>query len=143
MAWGTAALTKTLTGRSVTSDELEQAQAIVEIITGVTEDASDQSLISGRNLRLVTRAVCYQAAWMQAHPDLFTQADVASWSQDGASAQPANELAALLAPLARICLRRTSWAQAPLRILTRTGRGVDRGNRDSAVRDDQFEWTPL
>jgi hypothetical protein len=142
-SWGTQALTKRLTGREVTEDELFQAQAIIELFSGVTIDASDQDLISGRNLRMLTWAVCYEAAFIQDNPDLFTAADTTSWSQDGVSAQPAHENAALLAPLAHRCLRRLSWRLAPINALTRTGRGVDRGNRDNAVRDDQFVWTPL
>lgn len=142
-SWGTQALTKRLTGIEVTEDDLFQAQAIIELISGVTLDASDQGLISGRNLRMLTYAVCYEAVFVKDHPDLFTAADTTSWSQDGVSAEPAHENAALLAPLAHRCLKRLSWRLAPLNMLTRTGRGVDRGNRDNAVRDDQFVWTPL
>lgn len=142
-SWATQALTKSLTGVEVTDDEIFRAQAIIELFSGVTMDATDQELLSGRNLRLITWATCYQAAFVSNRPDLFTAADTGNWSQDGVSASPSNENAALLAPLALRCLRRLSWRTSPLRILTRDGRGSDRGNRDSAVRDDQFAWTPL
>lgn len=142
-SWGTLELTKRLTGVEVTEDDLFKAQAIIELFSGVTIDASDNDLISGRNLRLITWATCYQAAFVKDRPDLFTASDMSSWSQDGVSASPANENAALLAPLALRCLRRLSWRTAPLRALTRSGQSSDRGNRDSAVRDDQFDWTPL
>lgn len=142
-SWATQALTKSLTGVEVTDDDLFKAQAIIELFSGVTIDVSDQDLLSGRNLRLITWATCYQAAFVKNRPDLFTAADTGNWSQDGVSASPSNENAALLAPLATRCLRRLSWRVAPLRAMTRTGRGADRGNRDSAVRDDQFAWMPL
>jgi len=143
MPWATTAQVHTFTGATVTADELERAQVVWELFVGVTEDASDQGLISGRNMRLLVLGLCYQAAFMQQHPDYFTHMDADSLSQDGASVTPGSENARLLAPLAIRCLRRLSWKSSPLRALTRTGQNTDRGNRDSAVRDDQFDWTPM
>lgn len=144
MTWATQELTRNLTGVEVTDADLFKAQAIIELFSGVTIEASDNDLISGRNLRLLTWAVAYEAVFVKDRPDLFTGADTSNWSQDGVSATPSNENAALLAPLALRCLRRLSWRTEPLRALTRRGRSSDdRGNRDSAVRDDQFNWTPL
>lgn len=144
MPWATADDVFDLTGENVAAADLTKAQDIIELFAGVTEDASDQGLISGRNLRLLNRAVAYQAAWMPYHPDLYTHMDAETQSQDGVSATRAHDNARLLAPLALRFLRRVSWKQSPLRAINRSGYTSDeRGDRDSAVRDDRFDWTPL
>lgn len=145
MGWATAEDVYETTGREASPESLAAAQVIIEIFAGTTTVASDEELVASRNLRLLKQAVSFQAVWLDAHPDALEAMDVEGVSQDGLSAQYANVNAHLLAPLATRCLNRLSW-----RHQIRIGRSnwmrkrlYDRGNRDSAVRDDQYEWSPL
>lgn len=141
MPWATADDVLTYTGVTVGEAEIIRAQDHIEIIAGVTEDAV---IDSPRNLRLLNRAVAYQAAWEQYHPDLYMNVDVDSVGQDGHSHTPAHENAALIAPWATRCLRRLTWVQKPLRVRGRYGStDSDDGNRDSAVADDSRPWVPM
>jgi len=145
MGWATADDVYGLTGREASPESLAAAQTIIELFAGTTTVASDDELISSRNLRLLKQAVSWQAVWLDVHPDALEAMDVTGVSQDGLSATYANANAHILAPLATRCLARLSWRRE-----IRVGRGnwlrrhlSDRGNRDSAVRDDQYEWTPM
>lgn len=142
MAWATDDDVVTITGREATQGALAVAQVIVEIFSGTTELASDDELISTRNLRHLKNAVAFQAVWLDAHPDALEAMDVEGVSQDGLNATYANANAHLLAPLANRCINRLSWRRQ-IQTGLRRNAGSDRGNRDSAVRDDQFAWTPL
>ncbi len=142
MAWATDDDVVTITGREATQESLAAAQVIVEIFSGTTELASDDELIASRNLRHLKTAVAFQAVWLDAHPDVLEAMDVEGVSQDGLNATYANANAHLLAPLANRCIARLSWRRQ-IQTGLRRNAGSDNGNRDSAVRDDQFAWTPL
>jgi len=145
MGWATIDQVHDLTGREASQESLAGAQTIIELFSGTSTVASDNGLIASKNLRLLQQAVAWQAVWLDAHPDVLEAMDVEGVSQDGLSAQYANANAHLLAPLASRCLNRLSWRKE-----IRVSKGLwsrrhlsDRGNRDSAVRDDQYEWSPL
>jgi hypothetical protein len=145
MGWATDDQVQEWTGREADPANLALAQTMIELFSGTTTVASDDGLIGSRNLRLLGQAVAFQAVWLDDHPDVLAAMDVEGVSQDGLNAQYATANAHLLAPLAQRCLSRLSWARE-----IRAGRGlwsrrhiVDRGSRDSAVRDDQYEWSPL
>jgi len=141
-AWATVADVMTYTGVEVGDDDLLRAQDTVEIFAGTTYGAV---IDSPRNLRMLNRAVAYQAGWAKFQPGLLTNVDVDNVSQDGHSHTPGHENAALLAPMARRCLARLTWAQKPLRVRKRYGSSDynDSGARDSAVADDARVWVPL
>jgi len=141
-AWATADDVLRLTGEQVGDGDLIRAQDIIEILAGVTFDSVE---LSPRNLRLLNRAVAYQAAWAVYHPDLYSHVDVDNVSQDGHSHTPSHDLAALVAPLAHLCLKRLSWVQKPLRVRPRYGQSDynELGSRDSAAADDARVWMPL
>lgn len=141
--WATVADVLTYTGVTVEQDEVTRAQALIEIFTNTTTESSDAGLVSSRNLRLLKQAVSYQAAWMTEHPDVFTNLDTTSFSQDGMSASQAHANAHILAPLAKRCLDRLSWNLEPLRAYRPAQEYTDTGNRNSAVHDDSLPWTPL
>lgn len=130
---------------TVTTAHLNQAQDIVEIFAGTTELASGAGNISPRNLRLLNRAVIYQAIFVANHPELLTLADVESLSADGLSATYRTANAQLLAPMADRCINRLSWRLRG--IVARRSRATadadDRINRDSAVADDNLPWDPM
>lgn len=142
MAWVTDEDVHDVTGREASPASLATAQVMIELFAGTTEIASDNGDISSRNLRLLKQAVAFQAVWLDAHPDVLDAMDVEGVSQDGLSAQYADANAHLLAPLATRCLRRLSWKQQ-IRVGRSRRVASDRGNRDSAVSDDQYEWSPL
>lgn len=144
MSWATAEDVYTITGREASPEALAVAQVFIEIFAGTTEVASDDGLIATTNLRMLRNAVAFQAVWLDSHPDVLDAMDVEGVSQDGLNAQYANANAHLLAPMATRCLNRLSWRRE---IRTRRSHAMrlaaDRGNRDSAVRDDQFAWLPM
>lgn len=141
--WATPAEVLSITKADVTEDEVTAAQFIVELFAHTTTTASDAGNISTTNLRLLRMAVAYQATWMQAHPDVFTNVDLDSISQDGVAGTYQHVNAALLAPLAKRCVDRLSWRRASLRVSRGPGRVDDRGTRDSAAADDNQYWTPM
>lgn len=145
MGWATMDQVAEWTGEECSQKALACAQVMIEIFSGTTTLASDDGLILSKNLRLLGQAVAFQAVWLDEHPDVLGAMDVEGVSQDGLSAQYANANAHLLAPMATRCLNRLSWRKQ-----IRIGRGrwstrhiPDHGNRDSAVADDQYEWTSL
>lgn len=142
-AWATAADVVDITGRSATDENIALARTMISTFTGTTETASDNELISSMNLLRIKRAVCYQAVWLDSHPDVLDAMDVQGVSQDGLSAQYASANAHLLAPMAQREIRRLSWMRAPLRARRSTRYASYRGERDSAVADDQYMWTPM
>jgi hypothetical protein len=146
-SWASVADVKQITGVTVVEDDIGPAQILIELFANVTTHASDQGLISSRNLRLLKWATAFQVAWMGAHPDVYTNVDVDNVSQDGVSATLGNENANLIAPLALRCLRRLSWWNRPMRV--RPPRPVVedmrymRGDRDSVGYDDNApDWEP-
>lgn len=133
---------RAVTGQEVTAASITLAQTIVGIVAGVADQALAADVIATGNLTLLKKAMSFEAVWLDAHPDVLTTMDVEGVSQDGLSATYATRYAQLIAPLAMLCINRLSWKRAPIRIGKSRRRQLNRGNRDSAVRDDNFEWTP-
>lgn len=144
MAWATVLDVNTYTNSTVSQEDIEQAQAIIELFSGTTEDAD---IVGTKNLRLLRMAVAYQAAWLTAHPDAFTNIDITSMQQDGVNFTNAHDNAGILAPLAKRCLDRLSWRRAPrsVRIMSDSDAGpdVDYVNSDSSAIDDNRRWSPM
>ncbi|MEU7416708.1 hypothetical protein [Streptomyces antibioticus] len=147
MTWATTSDVITYTGINATAAQVEQAQGVIELFADVTEQASDDGLISEKNLRLLKQAVAYQAAWITQHPDAFTNVDLTSFNQDQVSGQLRHDNALILAPLAKRCIDRLSWRRnRGLRIQRRGGSGSipARMNLTSAVADDNDpRWRPI
>lgn len=142
MAWATEEDVQGYTGRTASPESLALAQSMVEDFSGTTVLASTNELISTRNLRLLSKAVAYQAVWLDSHPDVLDGMDVNGISQDGLSASYQHANAALLAPMAKRCIDRLSWKLRPLKA-RKSPRYDESGNRDSAIADDQHTWTPM
>lgn len=111
--WASIADVELYTRISVSQEDLNAAQAMVEMFSDAvynqTVDASGNALIGSKNLRLLKMAVAYQAAWMIDRPDLFTHVDIGSMNQDGIFFVYKHENAGLLAPMARRAISRLSW----------------------------------
>ena len=105
--WTDPAAVLAATGVTVTTNQITQANGIIDIYSNITTAASAN--LTPRDRRLLASATNYQAAWMARQVDVFTRTEVESATQDGVSFSPAHEDALMLAPLAKRCLDRLSW----------------------------------
>lgn len=107
MAWADETYASDITGVSVTAVKITQAQAMIELFSGVTEEYK----LRPRDVRHLKMAVAYQAAWLEGQIDVTTRTDVGQATQDEMSFTYATDKpdAAVLAPLAHRALRRLSW----------------------------------
>jgi hypothetical protein len=107
MSWATGQDVVTLTGHPADEEKLAQAQSLIELAIGRTEDTATVE-ISARDLVWLKRAVAYQSTWMAGQSDLFTRLDVTQLAQDGMSAT-FKDGALVISPLAKTALKRLSW----------------------------------
>lgn len=149
MAWCTVADVMSFTGVAVAQDTIDAAQALIEAFADTTEESSDRGLISSKNLRYLKLAVAYQTAWSTQHPDLFTTLDVRSVTTDGMSWTVDNPQAGVLAPLAKMMIRRLSWMRNRS-IYIRSSAGRYDGYKpptlnttDADLDDYRTDWRPL
>lgn len=153
--WATTSDVYNLTGETVEDVDINKAQGIIDLFSEVTsesaltEDGESTGQISPKNLRYLRQATAYQTVWMLQHPDVFTNVDYSTFSEDGLSATNTHSNAQILAPLATRALRRLTWLRPnrSLRVRPRLdpSRMYDwntRTDRDSAVADDDRYWTP-
>lgn len=152
--WATVQDVLNYTGVTVDDVDISMAQGIIDLFSETTsesalnEDGSSTGIISRKNLRYLKMATAYQAAWMQEHPDVFSNIDTSTYSEDGISATQANTSAHILAPLARRALHRVTWLRPnrsvkigrPVTPLPAVSYGA---SRDSAPADDERPWTPM
>lgn len=108
-AWADADTTLAVTGVEVTDQQLLQAQADIEILTGRMWD--DTARIRPRDLYWLGRAVAYQAVWAQGQAGLAVRMDLTSSTQDGVSANLTGD-AVVLAPMAARAINRISWRRS-------------------------------
>lgn len=108
--WCSTADVATITGATVTDDDIARAQFIIDIASG--RSAQTATMLAGylhrRDLYYLRLATAYQTVWMKSQPDMFTRMDVTGVNQDGIGSSLANS-ALKLSPLAKACLRRLSW----------------------------------
>lgn len=142
-SWATLEDVATYTGVSVTTSQLAQAQAIVDMFAGRTYVA--QPRIGTRDQYWLKLTVCYQAAWMTAQPDLFQRIDLAAITM-GSRAVALKDDSLRIAPLAAKALSKVSWmrgrslhVQSPF---TDSFGGLLSPNADSAANDLAFPWFP-
>lgn len=108
--WASLGDVRALIGQDVDAVSLLAAQGIIDSISNRTPGVS-ASMVS-RDVIWLQRAVCYQAAWMQGQPDLFTRSSMTEVSQDGVMGKYASQASLYLAPLAERCLRNVSWLRS-------------------------------
>ena len=99
-----------LTKATVSEADITAAQALVGLFTGYDLDADDvftEQAPFARDQRRLAQAIGYQAAFISVHPDVFTASDITSSTADGYS-QAYRELGNVIAPLAKIALRKLS-----------------------------------
>lgn len=103
---------KTITGADVTVEQIATATGIVEAVTGVDLSAEPLPFVR-RDLRHLRNAVAWQARYMldpEAAAAVDRPGNLASANANGVSvAWTGGSAEAILAPLARMALRRLSW----------------------------------
>ena len=150
MAWGTVQEVVAYTGEhNVDADDLTKAQLVIDIFSGVTEDAAPH--LKARDLRLLKNATALQAVWVGAQVDALTRTDVSEADQDGARFKLAHDDALVLAPLAKRCLSQLSWRRPrSVRVIPTDQFGNPLLNRER-ITEHQFltdtdgnqDWKPL
>lgn len=135
--WATAADVLAVTGQTVDTAEVTRAQGVIDIYSNVTIEASGN--VRARDARLLSMAVCYQTAWQANQIDVMTRTDVQSLSQDGASFTTSNDEALVLAPLAKRCLDRLSWAK-PRSLRVKSNLGDSDCERYPTIESWQRGW---
>lgn len=144
MAWATISDVDGVVGLTVDLGAISRATSTLETITGLIE-AVDRPDINDRDRHFLKLMTCYQVAFMDEHPDLFSRADVTTASQDGDSAAFRNVDSHLFAPLARKAYRRLSWRS--LRLLSPAGGSGVLPARSTDVNseafDDALDWEPM
>lgn len=108
-AWADAALVLTVTGVTVTDEQILMAQADIEVFANRTWD--DTARIRPRGLYWLGRAVAYQAAWRAGQVDVESRMDQTAQSQDGVSATLGAD-AVVLGPMAARAINRLSWRRS-------------------------------
>ena len=81
--WSSVTQVFDLTGVSVTEAELARAEAVIGISCGRDPDTTPLASLSVRDRSWLGKVVAYQAAWMQAQPDMFTRSAVTSYGDNG------------------------------------------------------------
>jgi hypothetical protein len=144
-SWASSEDVARITGISVTSAVVEQAQAVIDIHAARTYDARDRT--GSRDQRYLQLAVAYQAAWMKSQPDYFQRMDLTGVTGPGAATGIAGlaPTGMVLAPSARWALRRVSWLKSRS-LHTRaafTDAGATFANPLVDSEDDDGAWAPL
>lgn len=135
--WCTVENVTTLTGKTVTQEQRDQAAGTIELHTGLIE-AVERVDISDRDRHWLKLATCYQAVWLVAQADLFERNDVSNAGQDGESATFRPD-AHTLAPLARKAIKRLSW-RGPRTMITPKADARGRVDTTSEEYDDSLAW---
>lgn len=143
-SWATVSDVATFAGGiTVTTAQVAQAQAIIDMFAGRTVDAAPRT--GARDQYWLKLAVCYQAAWMTAQPDLFQRIDLAAITMSNRAVALKDD-SLRVAPLAAKALSKVSWlrgrslhVQAPF---TDSYGGLLNPNADSAANDLAFPWFP-
>lgn len=112
--WTDVEQVTTLTGHTVTSSLLIQAQELINMVTGVYPERLPDDLKS-IDRRRMENALCYQAAWMSGTVDLFHRVDTSAVSDDTGSATFSHANAQLYAPVAWREILALSWNNKSIR----------------------------
>jgi len=108
--WATVADVLEITGETVTSAKLRQAQYVIDMKSGRSYEIHDMLVANSRrrDLHYLKLATAYQAAWMKSQPDMFGRMNLTNVNADSSSATFGVD-AMSLGPLARGALKRVSW----------------------------------
>lgn len=91
---------------------LDQATAVIELVSGVVFDAEFREIpVSKSDALWVRRAVVFQAAWILSNEESLSHLSATSISQEGLRIDVEDDLSWVLAPLAKRSLQNCSFNQ--------------------------------
>lgn len=149
--WATTGDVRSITGETITEDDLADAQNVIELYASRTYTGSSvNSSIRQKDLDWLKKAVAYQAAWMPTQPGYLGKHSVKEVSQDGAqivyagSTQANNSALIMLAPLAMRALKNVSWLRSrTIKVKSPTFQGDHPSYGDYKRNDDHPGWRPM
>ncbi|MEV8439178.1 hypothetical protein AB0425_17525 [Actinosynnema sp. NPDC051121] len=140
--WATVADVLNLTSTTdVTTEELTQANAIVEVIVGRLYTLAAERT-GERDAEWLRRAVAYQVPWMRAQPDFFQRLDLSTLEGAGGL----RDLALICPPMTRLAISRLSWRRTRstrVRSAFIDSAGPVSVNPLAESNDSYERWTPL
>lgn len=142
--WATVADVQALTGQTVSTAQVQQANGVIEMLAGRTY-ALAYSRTGSRDQEWMRRAVAYQTAWLVAQPDLFGRLDLENLSSTGRGLS-LRDNGIVLAPMAKWALKRVSWLKSRslhVRSPYQDGLSPISPNPDSAANDFYETWSPM
>lgn len=134
--WATADQVLTLTAESVGPDDLERAQAVIDLHAGRTVHSAEE--IGDKDLHYLKLALAYQAAWMKHQPDMYQRMDLTEVPSDAGAAAGITETGMTLGPLARKAIKQLSWKRS--RSLSFSPAAVPRRGFENELSDAFHSW---
>lgn len=150
-AWTTTSKIRSITGSTVTEDDLAMAQGVIELYSGRTYAGSQANAsIRPKDLGWLEKAVAYQAIWQLSQPGYLTRHAIKEVNQDGAqiiyagSSEPNNTALIMLAPLANRALKNVSWLRSrTIRVKAPSLGGSQESYGDYKRNDDHPGWRAM
>lgn len=142
--WATPADVLALLGQEVTDEIVGTANTVIEILGGrIYSIAAPRT--GARDLEWMKRAVVFEAVWITGQPDFFTRLDVQAITE-GRRSIGVKDLSLMLAPMAKMALRRVSWLKSrSLHVRTpfQDGMSPISPDPDSSANDAYESWSPM
>jgi hypothetical protein len=151
MSWASVQECADITGITVTTTELLQAQGAIEVHANRVQSTAFDATCTARDLAWLKRAVAWQAAWLTEQVDFATRSAYSQLSQDSTQHVTRAASEVVLAPLAARALKNVSWKGSRSIVIRpayrRRGEARPGGTnlldytQDSS--DDQHSWDSL
>lgn len=142
--WATVADVLDTTDTTVTNAELKMAAATIDLFA--VRLYADKDRIGLRDQHWLKQAVCYQAAWLTANPDVFQRFGIESDGGSGLGAGSSSTKyatdAMTLAPFAAKALKRVSWLRSRSLHVRGAGEYCGDGEPEDAERG-WSAWRPV
>jgi hypothetical protein len=140
--WATTDEVEDITGEvDVTSSQVRQAQAVIDLYAGLTIDAV--AAATARDQMWLKRAVAYQTVWQRSRPGYLTHlSEITGVQQDQLNFTYTSKAAVMVAPLALRALRNISWLGSRT-VQLRRPRPESYIDFTLESSDSQGVWTPL
>lgn len=142
--WATPGDVLGLTGQEVDDNLVLTANTIIEIL-GARLYVLSVAKTGAHDLEWMKRAVAFEAVWITGQPDFFTRLDVNAITE-GRRSIGVKDLSMVLAPMAKMALRRVSWLRTrSLHVKSPFTDGFAgmSSNPDSSVNDAFEVWRPM
>lgn len=149
--WATTSNVRSITGETVTEDELADAQNVIELYAGRTFAGSkDNDSIRPKDKVWLQKAVAYQAVWQRLQPGYKARHAIKEVNQDGAqvvyagSSEGNNSALIMLAPLAARSLKNLSWMRSrTIKLKPPSWDGPHPSYGDYKRNDEHPGWRPM